>query len=30
LDVLMAIPERDPSNRNAPAVKLQTIEICEE
>lgn len=30
LDVLMSIPERDPSNRNAPAVKLLTVEIGEE
>jgi len=27
LDVLMAIPARDPSNPNAPAVTIQTIEI---
>lgn len=27
LDVLMAIPARDPSNPNAPAVSIQTIEI---
>ena len=30
LDVLFAIPARDPSKRNAPAVKLQTVEISEE
>jgi cyclophilin family peptidyl-prolyl cis-trans isomerase len=28
-DVLMSIPARDPSNPNAPAVKMQTIEIHE-
>ena len=30
LDVLLSIPERDPSKRNSPAVKLQTVEITEE
>ena len=29
LDVLMSIEERDPSNVNAPAVKIETIEIEE-
>jgi cyclophilin family peptidyl-prolyl cis-trans isomerase len=29
LDVLMAIQPRDPGNRNAPAVKIQSIEIIE-
>ncbi len=29
MDVLMSIPERDPRNRNAPAVKIKTIEIEE-
>jgi cyclophilin family peptidyl-prolyl cis-trans isomerase len=29
LEVLMSIPERDPRNVNAPAVKLQTVEIEE-
>jgi cyclophilin family peptidyl-prolyl cis-trans isomerase len=28
-DVLMAIPERDPSKRDAPAVKILTVEITE-
>jgi cyclophilin family peptidyl-prolyl cis-trans isomerase len=28
-DVLMAIPPRDPSQRNAPAVHIQSIEILE-
>ena len=28
-DVLMSIPERDPSKRNAPAVKIISIEIVE-
>lgn len=28
-DVLMSIPARDPSNRNAPAVKIQRVEIVE-
>ena len=28
-DVLMSIPPRDPSNRNAPAVKIVRIEIVE-
>lgn len=28
-DVLMSIPPRDPSNRNAPAVKIIRIEIVE-
>jgi cyclophilin family peptidyl-prolyl cis-trans isomerase len=28
-DVLMSIPARDPGNRNAPAVKIITIEIVE-
>jgi len=30
LDVLLSIPERDPSKRNSPAVKLLTVEISEE
>ena len=30
LDVLMSIPERDPSMRNSPAVTLKTVEIIEE
>ncbi|MBP9675164.1 MAG: peptidylprolyl isomerase [Anaerolineaceae bacterium] len=30
LDVLLAIPARDPSQRNSPAVKLLTVEISEE
>jgi cyclophilin family peptidyl-prolyl cis-trans isomerase len=29
LDVLMSIPARDPGNRTAPAVTIQTIEITE-
>ncbi len=29
LDVLQSIPERDPRNRNAPAVKIKTIQITE-
>lgn len=29
MDVVMAIPERDPSNLNAPAVTIETIEIVE-
>jgi cyclophilin family peptidyl-prolyl cis-trans isomerase len=29
LDVLMAIPPRDPAKRDAPAVKIQAIEISE-
>ena len=29
MDVLMAIPPRDPSRAGAPAVKIQTIEITE-
>ncbi|MBN2258885.1 MAG: peptidylprolyl isomerase [Anaerolineaceae bacterium] len=29
LDALMSIPARDPSQRNAPAVTLKTIEITE-
>ena len=29
-DVLMSIPPRDPSNRNAPAVKIVRVEIVEE
>jgi cyclophilin family peptidyl-prolyl cis-trans isomerase len=28
-EVLMSIPARDPSNPNAPAVKMQTVEIHE-
>jgi cyclophilin family peptidyl-prolyl cis-trans isomerase len=28
-DVLMSIPVRDPSQRDAPAVTLKTIEITE-
>jgi cyclophilin family peptidyl-prolyl cis-trans isomerase len=30
LDVLMSIPERDPNQRNSPAVTLKTVEIIEE
>jgi cyclophilin family peptidyl-prolyl cis-trans isomerase len=30
LDVLMSIPERDPNQRNSPAVALKTVEIIEE
>jgi len=30
LDVLLSIPERDPSRRGSPAVTLKTIEIIEE
>jgi len=30
LDVLFSIPERDPSRLNAPAVKLNSVEIIEE
>jgi cyclophilin family peptidyl-prolyl cis-trans isomerase len=30
LDVLMAIPARDPSKRDSPAVNLNTVEITEE
>jgi cyclophilin family peptidyl-prolyl cis-trans isomerase len=29
MDVLLAIPERDPAKRNAPAVAVQRIEITE-
>lgn len=29
LDVLLSIPERNPADRKAPAVKLQTVEITE-
>ena len=29
LDVLLSIPERDPSRRDAPAVRIHTIEISE-
>lgn len=29
LDVLLSIPDRDPSNADAPAVRIQTIEISE-
>lgn len=29
MDVLMSIPERDPSRREAPAVRIQSIEIRE-
>ncbi|HZW05183.1 MAG TPA: peptidylprolyl isomerase [Anaerolineaceae bacterium] len=29
MDVLMSIPERDPRNRNAPAVRLKTVRIEE-
>jgi peptidyl-prolyl cis-trans isomerase B (cyclophilin B) len=29
LDVLMAIPERDPGNLKAPAVRIETVEISE-
>jgi len=30
LDVLLSIPARDPSRRNAPAVKLLAVEVSEE
>jgi cyclophilin family peptidyl-prolyl cis-trans isomerase len=30
MDVVNSIPERDPRNRNAPAVHLKTVEISEE
>jgi cyclophilin family peptidyl-prolyl cis-trans isomerase len=30
MDVLLSIPDRDPMNVNAPAVKIHTIEINEE
>lgn len=30
MDVLMSIPERDPSNTRAPAVKIQSIDILGE
>jgi len=30
LDVLMSIPPRDPNNRAAPAVKIQSVTITEE
>ncbi len=30
MDVVLAIPERDPSNRDAPAVTIETIEITEQ
>lgn len=30
MDVLLAIPERNPMERDAPAVKLQKVEITEE
>ncbi|PKO12994.1 MAG: peptidylprolyl isomerase [Chloroflexi bacterium HGW-Chloroflexi-10] len=30
MDVLLSIPDRDPRYRDAPAVKLQTVEISEE
>ena len=30
LDVLLSIPERDPNQRSAPAVKLLAVEITEE
>ncbi|HEX7973467.1 MAG TPA: peptidylprolyl isomerase [Anaerolineales bacterium] len=30
MDVVNAIPPRDPSNRNAPAVKLNSVDILEE
>ena len=29
LDILLSIPERDPSRRSSPAVKLLTVEITE-
>ncbi len=29
MDVLMSIPERDPNNTRAPAVKLKSVEIVE-
>ena len=29
IDVLMSIPPRDPTDRNAPAITIQTIEILE-
>jgi cyclophilin family peptidyl-prolyl cis-trans isomerase len=29
MDVLLSIPDRDPTNVNAPAVKIHTIEITE-
>jgi hypothetical protein len=29
MDVVMQIPERDPSNPNAPAVSIETIDIIE-
>jgi cyclophilin family peptidyl-prolyl cis-trans isomerase len=29
MDIVMGIPERDPNNLNAPAVKIETIEIIE-
>jgi cyclophilin family peptidyl-prolyl cis-trans isomerase len=29
MDVLLSIPERDPSRRDAPAVRIHTIEITE-
>ena len=30
LDVLLSIPERDPSRRDSPAIQLHTVEISEE
>lgn len=30
LDVLLSIPDRDPTKQDAPAVRIQTIEITEE
>lgn len=30
MEAVLAIPERDPSNRNAPAVTIETIEISEQ
>jgi hypothetical protein len=29
MDVLLSIPPRDPQNRNAPAVKLNSVTIQE-
>ena len=29
MDILLSIPDRDPMNVNAPAVKIDTIEIIE-
>ena len=30
MDVVLGIPERDPSNPNAPAVAIEAIEISEQ